>query len=80
VLQQWYRKIDFLIISLPKLINDFAGSHVINIFILRFEYLSFFLLVVMFIISIIFLIISPNVISILLGWDGLGFVSYLLVI
>jgi NADH:ubiquinone oxidoreductase subunit 5 (subunit L)/multisubunit Na+/H+ antiporter MnhA subunit len=29
---------------------------------------------------IIFLIISPNVISILLGWDGLGLVSYLLVI
>jgi len=27
-----------------------------------------------------FLIISPNVISILLGWDGLGLVSYLLVI
>ena len=27
-----------------------------------------------------FLITSPNVISILLGWDGLGFVSYLLVI
>jgi NADH-ubiquinone oxidoreductase chain 5 len=29
---------------------------------------------------ITFLIISPNVISILLGWDGLGLVSYLLVI
>ena len=27
-----------------------------------------------------FLIISPNIISILLGWDGLGLVSYLLVI
>jgi NADH-ubiquinone oxidoreductase chain 5 len=27
-----------------------------------------------------FLIISPNMISILLGWDGLGLVSYLLVI
>ena len=27
-----------------------------------------------------FLIISPNVISILLGWDGLGLVSYFLVI
>jgi NADH-ubiquinone oxidoreductase chain 5 len=29
---------------------------------------------------IIFLIISPNVISILLGWDGLGLVSYLTLI
>ena len=27
-----------------------------------------------------FLIISPNIISILLGWDGLGLVFYLLVI
>jgi NADH-ubiquinone oxidoreductase chain 5 len=34
----------------------------------------------MFVVSIIFLIISPNVINILLGSDGLGLVSYLLVI
>ena len=32
----------------------------------------------MFVLSILFLIISPNMISILLGWDGLGLVSYLL--
>jgi hypothetical protein len=31
----------------------------------------------MFVISIIFLIVSPHVISTLLGWDGLGLVSYL---
>jgi len=40
----------------------------------------FISLVLMFVISMMFLIISPNVISILLGWDGLGLVSYLLVI
>lgn len=40
----------------------------------------FILLVFIFIISIIFLIISPNLIRILLGWDGLGLVSYCLVI
>nr|ALO77057.1 NADH deshydrogenase subunit 5 [Brentidae sp. GENSP01] len=40
----------------------------------------FILLVVMFVISMILLIISPNLISILLGWDGLGLVSYILVI
>lgn len=40
----------------------------------------FILLVFMFVLSIIFLIISPNLISILLGWDGLGLVSYVLVI
>ena len=37
-------------------------------------------MVLIFVASMIFLIISPNVISILLGWDGLGLVSYLLVI
>ena len=40
----------------------------------------FILLVCMFVCSIIFLIISPNLIRILLGWDGLGLVSYCLVI
>nr|UGN61752.1 NADH dehydrogenase subunit 5 [Cryptocercus maluogouensis] len=40
----------------------------------------FIMLVLMFVISMMFLIISPNMISILLGWDGLGLVSYCLVI
>ena len=40
----------------------------------------FILLVLIFVFSIILLIISPNLIRILLGWDGLGLVSYCLVI
>ena len=40
----------------------------------------FISLVLIFVLSIIFLIIRPNLIRILLGWDGLGLVSYLLVI
>nr|QLY90325.1 NADH dehydrogenase subunit 5 [Pollenia rudis] len=40
----------------------------------------FILLVLMFVASMMLLIISPNLISILLGWDGLGLVSYCLVI
>nr|YP_010518632.1 NADH dehydrogenase subunit 5 [Neohirasea stephanus]UXO94156.1 NADH dehydrogenase subunit 5 [Neohirasea stephanus] len=40
----------------------------------------FIILVLMFIFSMMFMIISPNLISILLGWDGLGLVSYCLVI
>lgn len=40
----------------------------------------FILLVLMFVLSIMLLIISPNLIRILLGWDGLGLVSYCLVI
>nr|WHM51478.1 NADH dehydrogenase subunit 5 [Argynnis hyperbius] len=40
----------------------------------------FIYLVLLFVFSMILLIISPNMISILLGWDGLGLVSYCLVI
>lgn len=40
----------------------------------------FILLVLIFVFSIIILIIRPNLIRILLGWDGLGLVSYCLVI
>nr|YP_010704167.1 NADH dehydrogenase subunit 5 [Ptosima chinensis]WCO87660.1 NADH dehydrogenase subunit 5 [Ptosima chinensis] len=40
----------------------------------------FIILVSLFVLSMMFLIVSPNLISILLGWDGLGLVSYCLVI
>nr|YP_009512706.1 NADH dehydrogenase subunit 5 [Omiodes indicata]AXJ93424.1 NADH dehydrogenase subunit 5 [Omiodes indicata] len=40
----------------------------------------FIILVLLFVFSMVLLIISPNIISILLGWDGLGLVSYCLVI
>nr|YP_009741995.1 NADH dehydrogenase subunit 5 [Opisina arenosella]QID76974.1 NADH dehydrogenase subunit 5 [Opisina arenosella] len=40
----------------------------------------FIILVLLFVFSMILLIISPNIISIFLGWDGLGLVSYCLVI
>lgn len=43
-------------------------------------FVRFILLVYLFVLSIIFLIVSPNIIRILLGWDGLGLVSYCLVI
>nr|QUM11271.1 NADH dehydrogenase subunit 5 [Nysius cymoides] len=42
--------------------------------------LRFMFLVVLFVASMCLMIISPNLISILLGWDGLGLVSYCLVI
>nr|YP_010287436.1 NADH dehydrogenase subunit 5 [Menophra senilis]UKT61767.1 NADH dehydrogenase subunit 5 [Menophra senilis] len=42
--------------------------------------MRFIVLVLLFVFSMILLIISPNMISILLGWDGLGLVSYCLVI
>jgi NADH-ubiquinone oxidoreductase chain 5 len=38
------------------------------------------LLVLMFVVSIMFLIVGPNVITVILSWDIVGLVSYLLVI
>nr|YP_002808530.1 NADH dehydrogenase subunit 5 [Scylla olivacea]ACO07210.1 NADH dehydrogenase subunit 5 [Scylla olivacea] len=40
----------------------------------------FMYLVLAFVASMSFMVLSPNLISILLGWDGLGLVSYALVI
>nr|AWV83231.1 NADH dehydrogenase subunit 5 [Graptopsaltria bimaculata] len=40
----------------------------------------FIYIVMLFVLSMIMLIISPNMISLILGWDGLGLVSYCLVI
>lgn len=40
----------------------------------------FIILVLLFVFSIIIIILRPNLIRILLGWDGLGLVSYCLVI
>ena len=40
----------------------------------------FIIIIFIFVISIIIIIIRPNLVRILLGWDGLGLVSYCLVI
>nr|YP_010878967.1 NADH dehydrogenase subunit 5 [Batracomorphus extentus]WHE42619.1 NADH dehydrogenase subunit 5 [Batracomorphus extentus] len=45
-----------------------------------YSFYRFFFVLLMFIFSMILMIISPNMISIMLGWDGLGLVSYCLVI
>nr|UAA82165.1 NADH dehydrogenase subunit 5 [Walkerella microcarpae] len=42
--------------------------------------IRFFYLILLFILSMLFMIISPNMMSILIGWDGLGLISYCLVI
>nr|URH17054.1 NADH dehydrogenase subunit 5 [Pericapritermes sp. H SH-2022a] len=63
----------FIISSLVILYSDDYMFGDLNI-------VRFIMLVLMFVVSMMFLIISPNIVSILLGWDGLGLVSYLLVI
>lgn len=40
----------------------------------------FHLLLISFVLRMYFLVLSPNLVSLLLGWDGLGLTSYLLVI
>lgn len=40
----------------------------------------FIFLILLFVLSIVLIIISPNIISIIFGWDGLGLVSYCLII
>nr|YP_010586401.1 NADH dehydrogenase subunit 5 [Nothopsyche ruficollis]UZZ44189.1 NADH dehydrogenase subunit 5 [Nothopsyche ruficollis] len=42
--------------------------------------IRFLYLVLLFVLSMALMIVSPNLISILLGWDGLGLISYCLVI
>jgi NADH-ubiquinone oxidoreductase chain 5 len=77
ILLDW---ISLIFISLVLLISSLvifysheymAGDYNLN---------RFILLVLIFVLSIILLIISPNLVRILLGWDGLGLVSYCLVI
>uniref|UniRef100_A0AAU6QCE7 NADH:ubiquinone reductase (H(+)-translocating) n=1 Tax=Synergus sp. 1 DYB-20230501 TaxID=3136278 RepID=A0AAU6QCE7_9HYME len=40
----------------------------------------FIMILMMFIISMMLMIMSPNILSIILGWDGLGLISYCLII
>nr|UZT67423.1 NADH dehydrogenase subunit 5 [Aegilips sp. ZJUH 20220002] len=40
----------------------------------------FNMILLMFVISMMFMIISPNIFSIIIGWDGLGLISYCLII
>lgn len=42
--------------------------------------IRYFFLVLMFVFSIILIIIRPNIVSIIFGWDGLGLVSFCLVV
>lgn len=59
----------------------------LSVFTFRFRYISpqkffgrFHVLLITFVLSIVLLILSSNLIFILVGWDGLGVSSYLLVI
>nr|ACK86649.1 NADH dehydrogenase subunit 5 [Paracyclopina nana] len=75
--------LDFLSILMAVTVSIIA----ISVFIFSFSYMSqekfflrFHLILSFFVLSMFFLTFSPNLVSILLGWDGLGITSYLLVI
>lgn len=83
--------VDFRVLLLFDWIRLFFGGVVFLIsfcvviyrewYIVRdFDRNKFILLLLIFILSIIVVIFSPSLIRILLGWDGLGIVSYCLVI
>lgn len=82
-------RINFVIIRDLSRIRFIARVSLIRVAVLKFRetyiradpfFYRFHFLLISFIFSIYFLILSPNFISILLGWDGLGLSSYLLVI
>nr|AVJ52464.1 NADH dehydrogenase subunit 5 [Scutiphora pedicellata] len=64
------------VLLISSMVIYYSGSYMMSdIYKVRFLFM-----VLLFIVSMMLLIISPNLVSILLGWDGLGLVSYCLVI
>nr|WCL18778.1 NADH dehydrogenase subunit 5 [Phthiridium sp. A GC-2023a] len=69
-----------MFISFVFMISSMVINYSIDYMMMDNKKDRFIMLVLMFVFSMFLLIISPNLMSILLGWDGLGFVSYCLVI
>nr|DBA43813.1 TPA_asm: ND5 [Bombus vosnesenskii] len=71
-----------MFVFLVMLISSFILLYSISYMNLNNKYLinRFYYLMLMFLISMIFLIFSPNMLTLLLGWDGLGLISYCLII
>nr|YP_010403038.1 NADH dehydrogenase subunit 5 [Plutella armoraciae]UQV94839.1 NADH dehydrogenase subunit 5 [Plutella armoraciae] len=77
VLLDWMSLLFMMFVSLiSSVVVYYSKSYMIS----EKNLVRFIFLVIMFVFSMMMLIISPNLISILLGWDGLGLVSYCLVI
>nr|ABS28769.1 NADH dehydrogenase subunit 5 [Polistes sp. MD1] len=72
--------ISFSFMSLVMMISSFVLLYSLMYMESDLNIKRFFILLMMFILSMIFLIICPNLMGLLLGWDGLGLSSYLLVI
>nr|YP_010554757.1 NADH dehydrogenase subunit 5 [Macrostemum radiatum]UYO79403.1 NADH dehydrogenase subunit 5 [Macrostemum radiatum] len=66
--------------SLVLLISLSIVNYCKSYMMMELYYSRFVILVMMFVISMILLIYSLNLVSIMIGWDGLGVISFLLVI
>nr|YP_002970716.1 NADH dehydrogenase subunit 5 [Enithares tibialis]ACJ69541.1 NADH dehydrogenase subunit 5 [Enithares tibialis] len=64
------------VLFISSMVILYSGSYMVS----DMNNIRFLLLVILFVISMLMMIVSPNMISILIGWDGLGLVSYCLVI
>ncbi len=72
--------ISLCFLSIVMLISGFISNYSVYYMEGDKDYLRFFLILLLFVSSMVFLIIRPNLVSLLLGWDGLGLTSYALVI
>lgn len=75
--------LDLISLYFIRLVRLVSGRVIIfrtNYMISEKFFSRFIILVFFFILSIYLLILRPNLIRLLLGWDGLGVTSYLLVI
>jgi len=77
ILLDWIR-LTFLgfVIIISSIVIVYSTSYIKD----EVHFVRFIWLVYLFVLSIVLLIIRPNIVRILLGWDGLGLVSYCLVI
>nr|ALG35819.1 NADH dehydrogenase subunit 5 [Parevania sp. SJW-2015] len=68
-----FMSVVFMIFSMIMVYSyDYMSGYLFN--------MRFIMLMGLFLLSMIFMILSPNLISIMLGWDGLGLISYSLII
>nr|YP_011004819.1 NADH dehydrogenase subunit 5 [Leptomastidea bifasciata]WPT46960.1 NADH dehydrogenase subunit 5 [Leptomastidea bifasciata] len=66
----------FTVLIISSMIMLYCCEYMIH----ELNSVRFFFLIFFFILSMLLMIISPSMLSIILGWDGLGLVSYCLVI
>lgn len=65
-----------VVIFISSIVIIYSKEYII----IDFKKKYFIIILILFVVSIILIIIRPNIIRIILGWDGLGLISYCLII